>query len=303
MQKVEYNNLTWLDLANPGTNDLLFLKDQFHLSSNTLQQLIAPIKRPKVEEYQGYLFLVLHFPVFYEKTRQTVPTELDFIVTKNAIVTVYQEPIPYLVRFFEDCLHENSSREEYFKNAGFLLFCILDKLIDSCLPMLDHVQEKIDIVENKIFEGQEKEMISEVAIIKRDIIDFRRTVKPQRSVLEIIEKKASRFFGQDLDFISQEVIGSNIRVWNTLENHMERIEAMEKTNESLFSYKISEIVKILTVLSFVTFPLNLISGFLGMSLFTNVPFMQSSFAYLYVLAFELIVALILIIIFRKKKWL
>jgi magnesium transporter len=303
MQKIEHNNFAWINLANPPAKDLLFLKDTHRVSSNVLQQLITPIKRPKIEEYPGYLFLVLHFPVFYEKDRQTIPTELDFIITREAIITVYPEPVPSLVQFFEDCSHHLPMREEYFQTTGYLLFCILDKLIDSCLPMLDHVQEKIDDTEDKIFKGQEKEMLSEVAIIKRDIIDFRRTIKPQRSVLEILSKKSSRFFNQDLDFISQEVIGSNIRVWNTLENHKEMIEAIEKTNESLFSYKISEIVKVLTILSFITFPLNLVTGFLGMSLFENVPFMHSPFAYLYVLAAELIIGLLLITFFRKKKWL
>ena len=302
MQKIEYNNASWLNFPKPTTDDLLFLKNNFHLAASVLNELSIPVKRPKAEEYDSYIFLVLHFPVFDPKTRKTTPTEIDFIITKDCLITVYQEPITMLELFFADCTNQGQSREEYFKDTGYLLFCILDKLTDSCLPMLDHIHDHIEDIENNIFRGKEKEMITEVAIVKRDIIDFRRTLKPQRSVLEIISQKASRFFSRDLDYISQEVIGSNTRVWNTLENHKEMIEAIEETNNSLFSYKISEIIKVLTVLSLITFPLNLINGFLGMSLFGNVPFMQASNTYLFVLAAELIIALALLLFFKKKKW-
>jgi magnesium transporter len=303
MREIQKNGVSWMDFGNPVTNDFLFLKDKFHLASLVVSELSTPLKRPKIEEHGDYLFLVLHFPVFDQQTRQTIPTELDFIITRKTIATVHQDSIPALEDFFTECLNNEWSQSQYFQKAAHLLFCILDKLIDSCLPMLDHVHDHIEEIENKVFHGQEKEMLSEVAIVKRDIIDFRRTIQPQRSVLEVLTQKANRFFEYDLDFISQEVIGSNIRVWNILENHKEMIEAIEKTNESLLSYQISEIVKILTIISFIAFPLNLVTGFLGMSIFENVPFAHSPFLYLIVLIVDILIVLLLVLFFRKKKWL
>ncbi|OGZ34702.1 MAG: hypothetical protein A2Y98_02815 [Candidatus Portnoybacteria bacterium RBG_19FT_COMBO_36_7] len=302
MQQIEKNNIAWINLANAGTDDLLFLKDKFRLHSSVLSQLPIAIKRPKIEEYSDYLFLVLHFPVFNPKIRQTTPTELDFIITRKAIITIYQEPIPTLETFFNECLYREATQHDYFQRTGYLFFCILDKLIDSCLPMLDHIQENIDIIENKIFQGHEKEMLSEIAIVKRDIIDFRRTIKPQRSVLEILAQKANRFFDFDLDFISQEVIGSNIRVWNTLENLKDMIEAIEETNNSLLSYKINTILKTLTLLSFITFPLSLIAAILSMS--TGLPnFLQGSYAFWTVVSFMVLTSFGMFLLFKKKKWL
>jgi magnesium transporter len=303
MQQIEKNQVLWLNVAKPSTDDLLFLKEKFGLANSVLTELSVPVVRTKIEEYEDYLFLVMHFPVFDPATRKTTPTELDFIITPTTVVTAYTEPIPNLESFFVECLNHPSGQKEYFKSAGYLLFCILDRLIDSCLPMLDHILDNIEKIEEKIFRGTGKEMISEVAIIKRDIIDFRRTIKPQRSVLEILAQKAPRFFGAQLDFISQEVIGSNIRVWNTLENHMEMIGAIERTNESLSSYQLSSIVKILTILSLLTFPLNLINGFLGMSLFDNVNFMHYPYTYMVVLFCELFIGFALYLLFKKKRWL
>ncbi len=300
-QKIEKNGVSWLDFPNAKTDDFLFLKEEFQLVSSVLNDLSTPLKRPKIEEYNDYIFLVLHFPVFDQATRQTIPTELDFIITRKMVVSVHQQTIPELENFFNDCRLNDWLQAQYFQKPGHLLFCILDKLVDSCLPMLDHIYENIELIENKIFQGHEKEMLSEIAIVKRDIIDFRRTIKPQRSVLEILAKKSSRFFGHDLDFISQEVIGSNTRVWNTLENHKEMIEAIEETNASLLSYQISNIVKILTIVSFIAFPLNLITGFLGMSVFENVQFTRSPYLYLIVLTVDILIVLLLFLFFKKKK--
>lgn len=302
MQQIEKNNIAWINLANAGTDDLLFLKDKFRLHSSVLSQLPIPIKRPKIEEYPDYLFLVLHFPVFNPQTRQTTPTELDFIVTRKAIITVYQDPIPTLEIFFNECLYREATQHDYFQRTGYLLFCILDKLIDSCLPMLDHIQENIDVIENKIFQGHEKEMLSEIAIVKRDIIDFRRTIKPQRSVLEIMAQKTNRFFEQDLSFITQEVIGSNIRVWNILENLKDMIEAIEETNNSLLSYKINSILKTLTLLSFITFPLSLVAALLSMN--TGLPeFLRGGHAFWIVIFLMMLTSFGMFLMFKKKKWL
>jgi len=302
MEQIEKNSITWLNLANPKTNDLLFLKDKFRLSSSILSQLPIPIKRPKIEEYSDYLFLVLHFPVFNPETRQTVPTELDFVITHKAIITIYQDPIPMLENFFYECLHSETTQQDYFQRTGYLLFCILDKLIDSCLPMLDHIQENVDKIENKIFQGQEREMLSEIAIVKRDIIDFRKTIKPQRSVLEIIAQKSNRFFEHNLDFISQEVIGSNIRVWNTLENLKDMIEAIEETNNSLISYKTNNIVKVLTLLSFISFPLSLIASIFAMNTALNYTLVRNVYAFWLILAGMGLVTILMFIYFKRKKW-
>lgn len=302
MLKIQKNNLTWLNYAAPTTGELAAVKDDFGINQYVAGQLAVPIKRPKIEEYPGYLFLVLHFPVFNEKTRQTIPTELDFIMTPKAIVTIHQDSLPQLENFCHECSGNIPQSGEYFKSPGYLLYCILDKLIDSCLPMLDHITDHLDDVENKIFHGHEKEMLSEIAIVKRDIIDFRRTIKPQKSVLEILAKKASRFFGEDLDFIGQEVIGSNIRVWNTLDNHKERVEAIEDTNNSLLSNKTNNILKTLTLLSFITFPLSLVAATLAMN--TPMPeFLGRPTSFWEVIVLMFLTTAGMFWLFKKKRWL
>lgn len=296
--QIQHQNISWINLANPNEKDLEFLRKDLGVNPLVLKQLTSFNKRPKIEESDRYLFLIMHFPVFNPETRQTTPTELDFIVSSNQVFTIYQNENPALKKLFVDLETDQNLRQQYFKSAGFLLFSILDNLIDSCLPMLDHIYEKIEEIEEKVFKGKEREMLREIAIVKRDIIDFRRTIKPQRSVLEILAKKDERFFKERLDFISQEVIGSEIRVWNTLENHKEMIEAVEKTNESLLSYQINRVMHTLTFFSIILFSLSFIASFFSMT------FVQIEYPFGLWLTSVIMMATVLAItlIFKGKKW-
>lgn len=304
MKTITANNITWLDIKGPKEKDLEELKEKFQLHPMIARQYLPAIHRPKIEEYPNQLFLVLHFPVFDKKTRQNRPAELDFVVTSNTLITSHTEDIPALKIFFDDCSLQNYHQQQYFKSPGCLLLSLLDVLIDACLPMLDHVAEEIENIEKEVFAGKERAMLNEIALVKKDLIDFRRAIKPQKSVLELLYKKTDRLFGRGLKPLAQEVVGSNLRVWNNLENHKELIEAIEQTNNSLLSYKISDIVKILTVVSFITFPLSVVVGFFGMNIFDSIPIVrQNPYTWLVILLFMLVGTGLMLIYFRRKRWL
>lgn len=297
--KITHNQVSWQHMACPSFSDLEFLKNEFKVSPIVLNQLMGANKRPKIEEHSNYLFLVLHFPVFNPADRQTTPTELDFIITKNSIFTIAQNPNPALENLLNDMKDDESLWEESFKSSGALLFDILDNMVDSCLPMLDHIHEKIEEIEKQVFNGREREMLKEVAIVKRDIIDFRRTIKPQRSILETLSKKASRFFDDNLEIVCQEVVGSEVRVWNTLENHKEMIEAIEATNHSLLSYQINQVMHTLTFFSIILFSLTFLTGFFSMHAMKSYVDLDIRF----IAGIMLATILLIVIIFKKKKWL
>ena len=298
--QIEHNKITWKNMANPGAGDLNFLDEELGVSQIVLKDLLGFNKRPKIEEFDTYLFLVIHFPVFNEKTRQTTPTEIDFIITQNLVLTVYQHENPRLVNLFKELENNEARRPECFRNAGWLLFYILDKMIDSCLPMLDHIHEKIDAIEEKVFDGREKEMLKEIAIVKRDIIDFRRTIKPQRSVLELLSRKMARFSKEDLEIISQEVVGSEIRVWNTLENHKEMIEAIEQTNSNLLSFQINQVMHTLTFFSIVLFSLTFIAGFFSMRAMEAI---KNPLGLLGIGLLMITTVIFITVVFKNKRWL
>ena len=303
-QEIKNKEIKWINIANPNSKDVQFLKKDFNICPTVLKEYIPKIKRPKVEEYKDYLFVVIHFPVFNEKTKKTISTELDIILFKNILITSHTGLLPELKKIFERCNTDKDVKKYYLReNAVYLAYHILDKLIDTRMSMLDHVDDHIEYIEDQMFNGNEKKMVNKIAMVKHDIISFRRIVKPQRMVLESMVRLIPKINNKDFFKYSSEVIGSNIKVWNTLENHKEMIEALEHTNESLLSYKLGNTMKILTAFSVIVLPLSLIANAFGMNITNGMPFIDSSFGFWIVLYLMFIITSISFIFFKYKKWL
>ncbi|MBW6440457.1 magnesium transporter CorA family protein [Patescibacteria group bacterium] len=303
-QEIQNGKVKWIDIENPNKNTVEYLKRDFNICPSILREYVPKIKRPKVEIYKDYFFIVIHFPVFNRKIRKTTATELDILLFNDTLITSHNGSLPELKKIYEKCNAHELAKNYYLKNnAGELIFKILDKLIDTRMPMLDHIDDHISNVEDGIFNGDERKMVSEIAIVKHDIISFRRIMKPQRMVLEILSRNITKISDSNLTRLSTEVIGSNIKVWNTLENHKEMIEALEHTNESLLSYKLNNTMKILTAFSVIMLPLSLIANVFGMNVTNGMPFENQPYGFWTVIFFMMFVTSISFVYFKFKTWL
>lgn len=303
MKTIKYKDITWLDIEKPKANDILYLKEKFEFHPLILEEFTSPSQRPRAEEFENYLYIVTHIPLYNKKKKMTHSGELDIIITKDFLITSHvNENIPLKAIMKELEENEGIMNKAMSGTTGFLFYFILEKLISSCFPKIDHINEKIDKVEKGIFSGKEKEMVRKLSIIKRDILAFRRILKPQRSILESLVKKKYVLLEDELNDYFQDLIGTNIRVWNSVENTKEVIESLEETNNSLLSYKINEAMRFLAAVSLITFALSVTTG-----IFSMIPFAQFGIAHqrptfwLIVLVMAVIV-LILLLIFKKKKW-
>jgi magnesium transporter len=187
------------------------------------------------------------------------------------------------------------------ESPGALLRYVIEMLFESCFPKLDHISEKLDYIEKEIFADHEKEMVLELSLAKRDILNFRRTMKPQKSVLESLVKTDYRFIEPALKPYFQDLIGTNIRIWNNLESAKETIESLEATNNSLLSNKLDMTMKVLTLFSAILLPLTVYSNVMSMSL--NIPLHTNGNAFWIHIGIMLLVAVFTMTIFKIKKWL
>lgn len=306
IKQLTAKNFKWIDIDHPTKEDIEYVKKNYDIRDVVLNRLIPPMKRSEIEEFSEYFFIILHFPSFDRETRKSRPEELDVILTKDTLITSHNGNLSEHNKFFKIC--DECADEKMIllgKGQVHLLYHLLDALIDSQLPMLDHIAENITRIEEQVFNGQERAMLHEIAIVKRDIIDFRRIVKPQHSILEALNRKAMRLFSSKimnkLERHTQEIIGSNIKIWNTIENHKEMIESIEETNESLLSYKLNETMKFLTAASVILTPMALFINVWGMS-FGGMPLENNPFGFWIVITIALIIGVGLTIYFKLKKW-
>jgi len=276
MERISHNGIIWIDIKNPQKQDIEYLASCYNIHQIILNEIIPPSYRSKVEKFDHSLYLVLYFPVFLRNEEKTTTREIDIIVNKDFIITSHYNSIIPLKEIFDRCRLYKEQREKYMsQGTGFLLYQITENMLRHCLPKLDHIAEKIDIAEEKIFSGHEKDMVERLSIIKRDILDMGKAIKPQQSVLKSLNKHAPQFFGTKSRLYFEDLLGSYQHVRSTLEFHQRIIQSLCQTNESLLSNKVSEIMKILTIVSFITFPLSVITGFFGMNVFANYQFQES----------------------------
>jgi len=269
-----------------------------------LEEFTSPSQRPRAEEFENCLYVVMHIPLFDRAKRVTKPGELDIVITKDHLITAHMEeniPLKAVLKEFRE--NEVVKSKAMSKTSGFLLYSILEKLLSSCFPKIDHISERLDEIEKGIFEGYEKEMVRETSVVKRDILNFRRTLKPQRTILESLIQKDYVLLENELNKYFQDLIGTNIRVWNALENTKEVIESLEETNSSLLSYKINEAMRFLAAVSLITFTMSVTVGIFGMAPFKNFDAANSKETFWIVILFMALIASLLLLVFRRKKWL
>jgi len=301
MRSINFKNITWLDFPNPSADDVVYLQENFNIHPLAIEEFVTPTIRPRATQYESCLFLTVHIPLFDVKTRTTYPGELDIVLTKDHLITGHSEDIYQLTEFFEKLSESEGKRRLYMNNSPtHLMYQLLTILLESCFPKLDHIHRNLLNIENQVFNDKEKEMVFEISVVKRDILNFRRTLKPQRSVLESLLQKDGKFVPEDTKPYFQDLIGTNIRLWNSLESNKETIESLEETNNSLLSNKLNSTMKVLTIFSAVMLPMTVYSNILAMS--ADIPFGKNPHAFTIHVTIMLFMSFFTIVLFKIKKW-
>jgi len=302
MKTLQHGHLTWIDFEDPQAEDITYLQENFNIHPLAIEELVTPTYQPKVVQYDGCLFFSIHIPLFDTKLRTTYPGELDIILTNHHLITSHKQDIYQLTEFFAVLENSEGKRRLYLETTpAKLLYHVLEILLNSCFPKLDHITEKLDFIEMQVFSEKEKEMVLEISVLKRDILNFRRTLKPQRAIIESLIQKDHPHIPDDLRVYFQDLVGTNIRLWNLLESQKETIEALEDTNNSLLSNKLDMTMKVLTIFSAILLPLTAYSNMLAMS--AQIPFGGSPYAFWIHSAIMAALSLMTIVVFKAKKWL
>lgn len=303
MQTIKAKTLEWHYLYRPSATEIRWLKSHFRFHGLVLDELTRPTARPRVDNFGDYLYLVLHFPIFDERERKTHPREIDFILTKRELITVAYEPIPPLEEFFKTCREDKSSQELYAsKTPAHLFYHIVKRLYAFALRELDHIQENVNRIEDEIFSGREREVVEELSIIRRDIIDFRRAIKPQLMTLESLVEHGLALFGPAVKPFLTGLIGEFSKIWDLLENNKEALEALYDNNATLLSVKQNDIMKTLTIMAFTTFPLVLFAQLFSMAT-VSTPIIGSPYDFWIIVALMVLAAVGMFSFFKSKKWL
>jgi magnesium transporter len=296
--------LTWIHLDAPTLTHVQALAERFGWHPLDVEDVMSKRQRPKVDDYadEGYLFGVLHFPVYDRSIQRLNAAELDVFVGPDYLVTLPTVELLPVTRLFQRCQEDERYREQVFsKGSGRLLYEVLDDLFDYCFPILDKIGHKLDSLEDDVFEGRSEEVVRDISNVKQEIISYRKIIKPERSTLRVLERHVERFLPEELELYFDDVVDAAERIWDILDNYKEVVEALESTNESVIGHRQNDVLRILTVFSVVLLPLTLITGFFGMNV--RFPGYDTIWAFWTIFAGMVVSLVGLLAFFRYKRWL
>jgi len=301
MREIQTPSVTWVNFTSPDEEDILYLQEKFDIHPLAIEEFVTPTFRPKTTLYENCIFLTLHIPLYDNEARTTYPGEVDIVLTKTHVITGHNTSIYQLEKLF-DTLEKNIGKRRLYmsETPAHLLYTLMEELLESCFPRLDNITKKIDSIEDHVFRGNEKAMVKEISFVKRDILNFRRTLMPQRSVLESLANNKNSFIPASLTPYLHDLVSTNIRLWNTLENNKETIESLEDTNESLLSFKINEKMRIITIFSAILLPMTLYANVLGINV--TIPFQNTDNAFWLHLSTMFTISFFTYLLFKWKKW-
>lgn len=302
-KKITSEKVTWIDIMTPTEKDLEYLKNNFNFHPFVLKSILPPIHHPRFENYNDYLFLVLHYPFFEEKTKETKGRELDIIATKDTIITIRYNNIAPLQSFFTKLnLYEKERKAFTDEGVGEVLYRLLNRLLRNSFPKLDNISEKIDSIEKEIFQAQhQKEVIEEISTLKYDLINFQRIIQPQFPVFESLKIASKDFFGEHFEPYFNELVNCFLTIKEVLSTHHKTLNELEETNANLLSTKTNEIIKILTVFWVVLSPLTLLATIYGMNT-SRLPLTGSRNDFWIIIIIMLVLSMIMFLFLKKKKW-
>jgi len=301
LESVSWGDLTWVNIEHPTEKETEYLAQNYPFHPLDLDDCLSRIQRPKIDEYKDYLFLVFHFPVFYKEARVTAPSQLSIFIGQNYLITLHKGEFKPLVKLFKECQIDEESRQEHLgQGSAYLLYRITDRLVDYCLPILNKIGANIEDVEDSIFSNKTRSQIKEISMLRRDVIAFRRIIWPMRAVIGSLERRARRFSKTDLAVYFGDMVDHVDRIWDGLDEHKEIIEGLNDTHDSLANNRTNEIMRILTIVATIFFPITLIASIWGMNI--PLPFQKSSQSLLYI---SLIMAGIIggmLCFFHRRRW-
>ena len=301
VEVVEHDGLRWINIERPRQAERAWLEEHFDFHPLDYEDVFSRNQRPKVDEYDDYLFVVLHFPAYDKRIGRLNAAEVDIFVGPDYVITLPNENLQPLSYLFEQCERRDDLREQLFsKGAGYLLYKIVDGCVDASFPMLRKIGNKLERLEEDIFEGRSKEIVRDISNAKQEIINFRKIVRPQRAALKDLER-TRRYIPESLEIYFDDINDASERAWDMLENFKEVVEGLESTNESELSHRVNDVLRVLTAFSVMLLPLTLIASIFGMNV--HVPGEEGVTAFWIIIGVMVVSLVGMVLYFRRRGFL
>ncbi len=298
----DFNEITFLSISEPDLSTLETINRKYKFHHLAIEDCLSEFQRSKIEPYKDYIHVILQVPTYDRDI--VIPAEVNFFISESYLVLVHWNSLEYLKTFIDSVVsNEEIRKDSMAKGTGYLLYKILDMIVLNCFSLIDNIEKRVRILESKVFDENiydDRKTVREIAKTRRDIMAFHRIIKPQIAVMNSLERIKEKYIIHDMELYFGDIADHVTKQWEMINDQHELIINLSSTNESLISVRANNIMKTLTIMSVIILPLTLISGIYGMNI--RLPIAEFKFAFEIIIACMLLISVLMMVFFKRKKW-
>ena len=275
MNRLKIKKIEWIDFVNASESEVEDIIERYDFHELDKEAILEENQTARVDTYDKYVFVVLHFPKYDTRTKRYLLNEFNIFVSKEFLISFRYYQSSSLERLFER--YEAKEQDHETVNTAYMLYDVIDNMLDKVFRLLEKFSKDLRTIENALFrESPDEDLIREIMIRKRNIIALKHMMKPQLSALKLLELRMNTLFKDDdeVEVYYESLEDKLSKIYAEIELQQENIDTMEDTLKSIFDMRTGATMKYLTIFSAVMLPLTLITSFFGMNV-DDVPFKDS----------------------------
>jgi magnesium transporter len=293
--------VSWINID--GIHDIELIEKLgrgFELHPLLLEDILSTGQRPKFEDYEKYIFIVLKM-LSYNDVSQSVEAEQVSLVLGPNYVLSFQERIGDVFENIRDRIRNAKGRVRKME-ADYLAYSLIDAIVDHYFVILEKLGERIESLEEEVVSDPTEKTIQQIHSLKREMISLRKSVWPLRELIGGLQKSESPLIKETTDIYLRDVYDHTIQIIDTIESSRDMVSGMLDIYLSSLSNKMNAVMKVLTIIATLFIPLTFVAGIYGMN-FKYMPELEWRWAYPILWLVMIAVAVIMLFYFRRKKWL
>ena len=288
----------WLDLEGATEEELAFIQGRFELHPLTIEDCRTRETRPKLEEYDRYLFIVMRGLSYGEGQGEVATVELEMFLGGNFLITCHAEALG-AIRAGQEHLRQKAIPLE--RGPDMIAHAIIDSLLDNYLPYLDQLDDRLEAVEERLFAHPSDALLSETFAIRKEVVDLTRLMRPQRELLGFLSSREHPHISETAREYFRDVHDHALHISDALESYRELLTSARETYLSLISNRLNSIMKVLSIVATVILPLSLLASMWGMN-FSLLPGAHSPSGFWVFSGGCIVLAALMMWAFKRKGW-
>lgn len=301
VETLTFGKLKWHHITDPTVEDLDFLKDNFHFHPLDIDDCSSFVQRPKIDIYDDYYFLVFHFPLFDKRSNliKTEETKIfwgqDYLITVGNSHYVVQD-LFNLTKIAPDELEE----DDISGTSDAILYHVLYRMMKETFLLVERMGSEIDMISRDLFDNKSDKTIESISRYRKNIIQLNTMFRPQLRLFHKFESGEVKGFAEDMEDYWGNILDFYQKMWDMIDDYGELVAGLSSTFDSLMANKTNEIMRVLTIISTIVLPLTFITGLYGMNV--ALPLSGAANAFWLIIAFCILTILILLLFFKRKRW-